>query len=79
MISGLDIQISHPLIILKDRHYLQKGQIRIDMGDIKITNELKPESGRWQLQRDKTALTSIMLIKGKGLTMQYLKVDDHHL
>ncbi len=37
--TGLDICISHPVIILKDRHYLKRGKIRIDFGDIKISNE----------------------------------------
>lgn len=45
-ITGLDIELSHPLIILKDRPYLAKGKIRIDFGQIKITNDTTESLGR---------------------------------
>jgi len=69
--TGLDICISHPVIILKDRTYLKRGKIKIDFGDIKIVGETSKVAGRWRKKQSKEMLVTTMKVKGHGFTMSY--------
>jgi hypothetical protein len=46
--ADLDIILDKPLLILKDRHYLD-GRLEIDLGEIHITNYIEDKKGRWLL------------------------------
>ena len=61
------------MISLKDRHYLKRGKIRIDFGDIKISSETKKVLGRWKSKPNKEVLTTTTKINGHGFTMSYTK------
>lgn len=69
--TGLDICISHPVIILKDRTYLKRGKVKIDFGDIKIDSETSKVTGRWRKKPNRKMLVTTMQIKGNGFTMSY--------
>lgn len=69
--TGLEICISHPVIILKDRTYLKRGKVKIDFGDIKIESEMSLVTGRWRKKPNRKMLVTAMLIKGNGFTMSY--------
>jgi hypothetical protein len=44
--TGLDITIDRPLIVIKDRPYLD-GELQFDLGNIHITSHTEMRTGRW--------------------------------
>ena len=67
----MDIRIDHPLVILKDRFYKEKGEILAHFSQVQITSETSKKKGRYRRQPEKTVDTSTMFIKCKGLSLQY--------
>jgi hypothetical protein len=66
MCIGLDINIDRPLMVLKDRPYLE-GNIVIDLGKISISNTTKQTEGRWKSKPKHPVLTTTMTITAKDL------------
>ena len=58
---------------MKDRPYLNRGKLRIDFGDIRISNQTSIEQGRWQKKPDENVLVTTMKVLGQGFTMSYEK------
>lgn len=73
LVTGLDIVIENPQIIIKDRPYLM-GEIEMDLGFIKITSELEQVSGRWKNQPDKEVYVNTMHIDAKNIKIDYNRI-----
>ena len=51
-VVGLEIKIDNPLIVLKDRQYLDKS-MSLDLGIILISNMTEKQLGRWKSYKNK--------------------------
>ena len=65
----MDIKIDHPLVILKDRFYKDKGEIQAHFSQVVISSETAKKRGRYRKQPEKVIDTNTMIIKCKGLSL----------
>ena len=69
----MDIKLYEPLVIIKDRFYrTDTGEIRLNANIISISSKTARKSGRYRKQPKKTIGVSAMLIKCKGISLEYL-------
>eukprot|EP00347_Sterkiella_histriomuscorum_P000566 403375355 len=68
--TGLDITIDRPLIVLKDRPYLQKN-IEIDLGKTNITSETMPVQSRWKSMPEKDVWVTKFNIDMKEMGIRF--------
>jgi len=61
-VVGLEIKIDNPLIVLKDRQYLDKS-MSLDLGIILISNMTEKQLGRWKSDKNKEVWVHKMSIK----------------
>ena len=61
-VVGLEIKIDNPLIVLKDRQYLDKS-MSLDLGIILISNMTEKQFGRWKSAKNKEVWVHKMSIK----------------
>ena len=71
----MDIKIDHPLVILKDRLYNKKGEIRGELNQVHITATKEKKKGRWRKQPDREIQLNTMVVQNKGLSLQYTASD----
>jgi hypothetical protein len=77
MITGLDIRIENPVLVLKDRPYNNDSSIKIDLGLINITSKLDKNFGRWLHFEDKQVLQNVMTIDMENVNIGYEKKGKH--
>ena len=69
--TGLDVRISHPLMILKDRLYNKRGKIRAEASEIVISATTAKKAGRYKSQPERLVQTDTKIIRVKGMSLQY--------
>ena len=67
----MDIRFFHPLVVLKDRFYKDKGEMQAHFSQIQILSETKKKKGRYLKQPEKLMDTTSMIMKCKGLSIHY--------
>jgi hypothetical protein len=68
--TGLDITMENPVIVLKDRPYF-RGNIEIDLGQIRITSRLEHVEGKWKQVPHKKTYVNIIDIDMKSVRIDY--------
>jgi hypothetical protein len=66
---GLNLTIERPLIVLKDRPYLQ-NKLEIDLENIKIKSKTEEVEGRWKNLEGKKVWVTKFLIKMNDMTIK---------
>jgi hypothetical protein len=66
---GLNLTIERPLIVLKDRPYLQ-NKLEIDLGNIKIKSMTEEVEGRWKNLEGKKVWVTKFLIKMNDMSIK---------
>ena len=66
----LDIKITKPSIILKDRSYFDKS-LELTMSEVTVTTRDQEETGRFHKYPDKTTITSTFVIDAKDISIAY--------
>lgn len=70
-VTGLDIMIENPLIILKDRPYLPTC-LRLDLGLIQISSKTQPICGRWRKHINREVFVNSLLIDARSMRIDCL-------
>ena len=70
-VTGLDITIENPLIILKDRPYLPTS-LRLDLGLIQISSKTQPVCGRWRKHVDREVFVNSLLVDARSMRIDCL-------
>ena len=79
MITGLNIQIENPVVVLKDRPYNTDTSIRMDLGLIHITSKLEKNFGRWVNFPEKEVLLNVMTIDTENVHIDYKKSGQNNI
>ena len=66
---GLNLTIERPLIVLKDRPYLQ-NKLEIDLGNIKIKSKTEEVEGRWKHLEGKKVWVTKFLINMNDMSIK---------
>jgi hypothetical protein len=68
--TGLDVTMENPVIVLKDRPYF-RGNIEVDLGQIRITSRLDHVAGKWKRAPLKKTYVNVMDVDMKSVRIDY--------
>jgi hypothetical protein len=72
---GLKFKIENPIIILKDRPFLE-NKIVIDLGKMSITNKTLQKDKRWALHPESSIFVNIMDIQIDKMKIDFTDSDE---